>query len=330
LNIPIPFSLISNDYIKDELVVMPGYWFLYNFYALARNAWKYQNRDNRKNIDQYFEYDYLAPDSIIELIKGREVIALAVAKAQLLKEKKSTTIPEDQLVQLGYQLLKTKTKKEIDQLDIFVEGFENSKRKTRLIKCHEAFAMFEKMIFMYGMDQLMLKLTQNGMKQLTTKIKAIKTNSAAIDWSNIGGQLIPTKSVQTMLQQIKSDKLNSWHDVHQFYQTQTDKYLGKKNTHALYCLELIEGVSISGLSNKKLNEWLDRYQAIKEEVTQKIKSSREKDYTNPFRKMVYENQAEMDAIVGDLNDNSFIEQQNVNQKQLNQFIIDFKQALKAK
>jgi hypothetical protein len=100
--------------------------------------------------------------------------------------------------------------------------------------------------------------------------------------------------------------------------------------HALYCLELIEGVSISKLSNKKLNEWLDRYQAIKEEVTQKIKSSREKDYTNPFRKMVYENQAEMDAIVGDIKDNSFIEQQNAAQMQLNQFIIDFKQALKAK
>jgi hypothetical protein len=176
----------------------------------------------------------------------------------------------------------------------------------------------------------MLKLTQNGMKNLTTKVKAIKTAGAATEWSNIGGQLIPTKSVQTMLQQIKSDKLNSWHDVHQFYQTQTNKYLDKKNTHALYCLEVIEGVSISGLSNKKLNDWLDRYQAIKEEVTQKIKSSRAKDYTNPFRKMVYENQAEMDAIVGDLNDNSFIAKQIADQKQLNQFLIEFKQALKAK
>jgi hypothetical protein len=190
--------------------------------------------------------------------------------------------------------------------------------------------MFEKMIFMYGMDQLLLKLTQNGMKNLPAKVKAIKTTGVAIEWSNIGGQLIPTKSVQTMLQQIKSDKLTSWHDVHAFYQMQTDKYLAKKNLHALYCLELIEGVSISKLSNKKLNEWLDRYQAIKEEVTQKIKSSREKDYTNPFRKMVYENQAEMDVIVGDLKENSFIEQQNTEQQKLNQFIVEFKQALKAK
>jgi len=330
LNIPIPFSLISNDTLKDELVVMPGYWFLYNFYALARNAWKYQDRDNRKKIDQYFEYDYLAPDSVNELIKGREVIAIAVAKAQLLKEKKSAQITENQLLQLGCKLLTTKTKKEIDQLDVFVDGFENSKRKTRLIKCYDAFAMFEKMIFIYGMDQLMLKLNQNGLKGLSAKVKAIKTAGTATEWSNIGGQLIPSKSVQSMLQQIKTDKLASWNAVHQYYQKETDTYLAKKNLHALHCLEFIEGTSISSLSNKKMNEWLDRYQVIKEEITQKIKSSREKDYTNPFRKMVYQNQAEMDAIVGDLKDNSFIAKQVEDQKQLNQLIKEFKQALKAK
>ena len=330
LNISIPFSLISLDYTKDELVVMPGYWFMYNFYALARNAWKYQDRDKRKNIDQYFEYDYLAPDSVNELITGRSVIAIAVAKAQLTKEKRSTKIEDEKLALLGYKLLTTKTKKEIDQLDVFVDGFENSKRKTRLIKCFDAFTIFEKMIFMYGMDQLIIKLTQNGLKNLHTKIKSIKTTGAAIEWSNIGGQLIPTKSVQSMLQQIKTDKLTSWDEVHQYYQTETDKYLAKKNLHALHCLEYIQGEAISGLSAKKINAWLDRYLEIKEEITGKIKSSREKDYTNPFRKMVYENVMEMNAIVGDLNDNSFIEQQVADQVKLKTFVIEIKQALKAK
>lgn len=330
LNIPIPFSLISIDYVKDELVVMPGYWFMYNFYALARNAWKYQDRDKRKNIDQYFEYDYLAPDSVNELIKGRKVIAIAVAKAQLSKEKKSIQISEDKLALLGYKLLTTKTKKEIDQLDVLVDGFENSKRKTRLIKSYDAFEIFEKMIFMYGMDQLILKLTQHGLKNLHTKIKSIKTTGAAVEWMNIGGQLIPTKSVQSLLQQIKSNKLQSWNEVHQYYQQETDKYLAKKNLHALHCLEFIQGESISGLSAKKINLWLDRYQGIKEEITAKIKSSREKDYTNPFRKMVYENQAEMNAIVGDLNDNSFIAEQEAELKKLKAFIVEIKQALKTK
>ena len=330
LNISIPFSLISLDYVKDELVIMPGYWFMYNFYALARNAWKYQDRDKRKNIDQYFEYDYLAPDSVNELIKGRSIIASAVAKAQLIKEKKSVQIAEDKLILLGYKLLTTKTKKEIDQLDVFVDGFENSKRKTRLIKCYDSFAIFEKMIFMYGMDQLIIKVTQNGLKNLPTKIKGIKTSGAAIDWTNIGGQLIPTKSIHSLLQQIKADKITSWDEVHQYYQHETDKYLAKKNMHALHCLEFIEGETISGLSIKKLNQWLDRYQEIKAEITEKIKSSREKDYSNPFRKMVYENEAEMNAIVGDLNDNSFIEQQVADQMKLNKFIAEIKQALKAK
>ncbi len=330
LNIPIPFSLISIDYVKDELVVMPGYWFMYNFYALARNAWKYQDRDKRKNIDQFFEYDYLAPDSVNELIKGRMIIAVAVAKAQLIKEKKSIQIDEDKLALLGCKLLTTKTKKEIDQLDVFVEGFENSKRKTRLIKCYEAFTIFEKMIFMYGMDQLIIRLTQNGLKNLHTKIKGIKTSGATLEWMNIGGQLIPTKSVHNLLQQIKTNKLHSWDEVHQFYQLETDKYLAKKNAHALHCLEFIQGESISGLSVKKMNAWIDRYLEIKKEITNKIRSSREKDYTNPFRKMVYENQAEMDAVVGGLNDNSFIEQQEKELQKLTQFIVEIKKALKTK
>lgn len=330
LNIPIPFSLISLDFTKDELVVMPGYWFMYNFYALARNAWKYKDRDKRIHIEQYYEYDYLAPDSVNELIEGRKIIAAAVATAQLLKEKKKTALSQEQLIALGCQLLKTKTKKEIDQLDVFVTGFENSKRKTRLIKSYDAFAMFEKMIFMYGMDQLIVKLTQSGLKNLPTKLKSIKTAGACIDWTNIGGQLIPTKAVQNLLQQIKSDKLTSWEEVHLYYQAETDKYAAKKNAHALYCLEYIQGESIGGLSIKKMNDWLDQYLNIKAEITEKIKSSREKDYTNPFRKMVYENQAEMDAIVGDLKDNSFIAEQVAEQVKLNKLIDEIKKALKAK
>ena len=36
LNIKLPFSLISNDVKNDQLIVMPGYWFSYNMYALSK------------------------------------------------------------------------------------------------------------------------------------------------------------------------------------------------------------------------------------------------------------------------------------------------------
>ncbi len=40
-----------------------------------------------------------------------------------------------------------------------------------------------------------------------------------------------------------------------------------------------------------------------------IYSSRAKDYKNPFRKMVYETNAEMNKVLGRLEDNSFIKQE---------------------
>jgi hypothetical protein len=59
-----------------------------------------------------------------------------------------------------------------------------------------------------------------------------------------------------------------------------------------------------------------------------IFNSREKDYTNPFRMMVYENETEMDKVVGSLNDNPFIlqEQQALSsyKRKVNKIIKDFK------
>ena len=40
-----------------------------------------------------------------------------------------------------------------------------------------------------------------------------------------------------------------------------------------------------------------------------ILESRAKDYTNPFRKMVYETNEEMNKVIGKLEDNTFIQQQ---------------------
>ena len=44
-------------------------------------------------------------------------------------------------------------------------------------------------------------------------------------------------------------------------------------------------------------------------MTAGIFKAREKDYTNPFRKMVYDNNEEMNEVLGKLEDNSFIQSQ---------------------
>jgi hypothetical protein len=330
LDIPLPFSLISNDPLKDELVIMPGYWFLYNFYALARNAWKYVDRDKRKYKTPIYEYGYLAPDSVNEMVNARNLIAKAVATAQLKKEAKAIPTNDQKLTDLGAQLLITKTKKEIDGLEVIVDGFENSKRLTKIVKSYDAYHMFGKMIFVYGMESLLSLVEGKKGDAILNTIKEIKLSSTNLTWTNIGGQLIPQKNVDGLLSKIKAGSIKSWNEVHKFYEQESEKYLLRKDNHALSCLSQLTGLKLNSLNANQLNTWLDEYLEIKKDITRKIESTRAKDYANPFRQMVYESEAEMNAVVGALKDNGFINDQNKAIKKLATDINTFKKELKLK
>lgn len=306
LNIPIPFSLISNDTKKDELVIMPGYWFLYNFYALARNAWKYLDRDKRIDKTPIIEYDYLAPDSINELIKSLDIMAIAVAKAQLIKDKKKSIPSQADLLLMGKKLMASSTKEIIDALDVYVEGFENSNRKTRLVKVYEAYSIFEKMIFVYGMDALVNNLKEKSAKNIISTVQSLKVQSKESEWINMGGQLMPSKTVQTLIAQIKKDQLETWDQVHQYYAAASSKYPLQKTAHALACLEWISKEKLVTIKPNKLIALLEKYLIIKTEIADRILFTRAKDYKNPFRKMVYDSEAELNKVIGSLDSNSFI------------------------
>lgn len=309
LDIPIPFSLISNDTLKDELVIMPGYWFLYNFYALARNAWKYIDRDKRIDKTPIYEYDYLAPDTVNELLASRKVIAKAVGQALNKQSKQVKQLDEATLITMGEKALANHDKTIVDALEITLNGIENSKRKVRLVKAYDAYHIFEKMIFMYGMEALVASIQVKN--NLLQQVKTLKTNHTALDWTNVGSQLMPTKQFAQLLNQIKSGQLDSWDAIHAFYAKASEKYPANKNTHALSVLEIITQQKLSTISKKTLLAWLDEYLVIKTDINRRIKITRTKDYTNPFRKMVFENDADMNAVIGSLEQNGFIKEQKV-------------------
>src|SRR4051812_18445379 len=145
LNIPVPFSLVSIDSSKDELVVMPGYWFMYNMYALARNSWKYQDRDKHIQPIQQMEYEYLAPDTVNEMFNALHLFEHLTGKAFYKKENTITTFDETACHKKGKELLQNGDAI-IDTLEIVAEGFENSKRKTVIIKIKEAYQLFSRII----------------------------------------------------------------------------------------------------------------------------------------------------------------------------------------
>ncbi|MEP7277614.1 MAG: DUF4954 family protein, partial [Bacteroidota bacterium] len=149
LNIAFPFSLVSNDTSKDQLVIMPAYWFMYNMYALARNSWKYTDRDKRTDKTQLIEYDFLAPDSINEIIQSLDLLADATGRAYQKHVNKAMT--ETEIKKTGAQLLASGNQM-VNDLELLVPGAENSERKVVLVKGLQAYGIFKELVCYYAIS----------------------------------------------------------------------------------------------------------------------------------------------------------------------------------
>jgi hypothetical protein len=71
----------------------------------------------------------------------------------------------------------------------------------------------------------------------------------------------------------------------------------------------IHNLKSAAFTKKIFLQLLQQSIVTKEWMVKGIYESRAKDYANPFRKMVYDTQKEMEKVVGSLKDNVFIRQQ---------------------
>lgn len=306
LDIKIPFSLVSNDVANDKLVIMPGYWFLYNMYALARNVSKYKNRDNRIDKTRIFEYDFLAPDTINEMFTALEMMCQFTGQAYAIKNNKK--ISEKDFDKIGAEILEKKSES-AKSLQIIAEGFENSKRKVELVKIPEAYRIFRDLISFYGVTQLLDFIEEKNLSTWDKVTKHLPQKTVRKEWKNIGSQLIPATDVQTLMRNIRSGKIKDWDEVHGFYNTKSHQYKKDKFLHAFSALLEVENLTLKKFSRKEFARLLKKAVDTREWLTWSIYESRAKDYENPFRKMVYETEKEMEKVIGTLKDNSFITQQ---------------------
>lgn len=309
LDIPIPFSLISNDVYKNELLVMPGYWFQYNLYALARNSWKYVDRDKRDNKIQNIEFNYLAPDTINEIIQSLEMFERFTGMAYVKGADNPIETTTEKAIFTGRELLESNASI-VNELDILAEGFENEGRSVRLIKVLPCYHIFKDLVSYYAIHQLIEYIKENNFTSIDELQESLPAKFSYTKWMNIGGQLIPQPEVDKLLKNIQSNKTKSWNDVHLFYQEQGESYKQQKLFHALAALKQTHGINVKKVSENVLINLLQRNIVIREWMVNQIRESRAKDYNNPFRKMVYESEAEMNTILGSLDANSFIKQEN--------------------
>jgi hypothetical protein len=306
LNIPIPFSLVSNDISKDKLVVMPAYWFMHNMYALARNAVKHADRDKRNEKIQLIEYDYLAPDSVNEIFDALQLLRKFTGIAYAKGNKKKYS--DKEILVVGERLLEEKDE-QVNKLEILAEGFENSRRKTELIKVPQAYGIFKELITYYGVSQLVNFAVGEKIGSWEIFSQTLSSDAKRNAWENVGGQLLPKTSVDTLVKQIHSEKINSWDEVHGFYRKNGELYKDQKLQHAFASLLEINKLTPKKFNKKLFKTFLDQAVATREWMTKAIYDSRAKDFHNDFRKMVYTSQKQMDKVLGKLDENSFIKQQ---------------------
>ena len=311
LNIPMPFSLISNDVAKDKLVVMPAYWFMYNMYALARNEEKYEARDKRENKIEYIEYDFLAPDSINEIFDAIHLLKKYTGQAFAKKQNKKIT--EDGFISIGGNLLETKDPI-VDQLEILADEFENAGRKVQLVKVQQAYTIFKELLVYYGVSQLLHFAWKNKIDDWGKFYDALPLRARRSSWLNIGGQLFPQSAVNTFKKDISSGKIKSWDEVHVFYSTHAQIYPEQKLQHSFASLLEILQIKPVDFDKKLFKELVQQALATREWMVKGIFDSRAKDYHNPFRKMVYDNRKQMETVVGKLDENSFIKKKSTEMK----------------
>jgi hypothetical protein len=303
LNIPLPFSLLNNNVSKDQLEVMPAYWWLYNMFALARNSWKFQNRDKRIHKDQNIEFDPFAPDTIEEIFTARALMEIWTAKAYLSKKGESIEGKNDnELAALGRNVL-SGSEKDINGLEVLGENMENTSRKVVILKPYKSYHAYSDILHYYAVKNLMSYLNSNPDATLQSMNKVLKGERNK-EWSNLGGQLMLKQDVDTLRKDIGTGKLKTWKEIHNRYDELWAKYRTDKQKHSYSTL-----CNLYGTEEISAGDWIkaiEKTVKLQQFVSDQVYTSRKKDFDNPFKMSTFRNKDEMTAAFGTVDENSFI------------------------
>lgn len=309
LDIRLPFAMVSNDMTNDRLVILPAYWFLYNMYALMRNNTKFIDRDRRSLKNQYFEYDVLAPDTVNEMFSALGEIEVAVGKAFFPEIDEN-----EESARRGREIL-ADSSIDLHTAEVVLARTENSKRKVVLIKVREGYQTYRHMIVYYAAIQLKQYFDKHTFNQFADEFLTEHGRPQRELFEDVGGQLFRKQDLNALLNDIREGKLDDWGAVHQCYHRLSTAYPMHKLSHALASLVEINNLDTSELTPELFQNLIDESVSTKQWICEEIYKTRAKDYQNLFRQIVYENEAEMDAVVGALPDNTFIQQQQVEYEQ---------------
>lgn len=319
LNVTLPFCLVNNDVHRDRLELMPAYFWMYNLYALERNAWKIATRDKRVAKVQKIEADYLAPDTAEEIVTALTLLERWTATARLGADGDNpASLTEADLAKLGKTLLLDREDR-VSELEVLAEGVERRSRKTVVLKVRRAYRAYRRMLRWYAIRGVIAYAKSHPLSSLK-EIAAELAGQRRTAWENLGGQIVPSFRVEDLRSRIGEGALASWEDIHSAYAEFDREYPLDVARHAWACLTEFFAPP-GGVTTEFFLEELRSAEETRRFITDQVRSSRGKDYTDSFRKITFRNAAEMEAVVGSLEDNPFI---RISAEERDRFIAEVK------
>ncbi len=282
---------------KDHLEVMPAYWWLYNMYALARNSWKFQNRDKRVSKIQHIEFDPFAPDTMAGSDLSGTCSCWKYGPPKPHCGKTENHLPGDRSGADHIWVVSccTGDEKLVNSLEVLGEHMEHTKRKTLILKPFQAYHAYRDMLQYYAVMNLIAFMRQHPDADLT-KMRDDLQGEREQEWVNLGGQIMQKNDLDKLRSDIGSGKLEAGKKstagmTLSGKNIRTDK---QKHAWATFC----EIAGTKQLTKSHWEECLDRTLKIQQYISDQVYVSRKKDYDNPFRRATFRNNDEMKATIG--------------------------------
>lgn len=302
LNITYPFSLVSTNNTDNSIRILPAYWFMFNMFAIARNNGKFKKRDKRKIKKQYIELDPLAPDTIQEMLIAMDRLVSLTgrwlrANDEWFKHRK------ENLYDLAKEYLLQNP-----QSNIELEDPKCMKRYGAIIvKPAQGYREYRKIMEYFSIKTLVEYCNIHNIEKLDINVmKAIETYNLYTSWVNVGGQVIPEAKLQELFTLIKKGSVKSWDEVHDYYNKCQEKYLEYKSSYAVYILEQLYSCGIDQFTPNMFASILEDVTDVSNYMYENSVETRKKDYTDYFRTITYKNEKEMNAVIGTLESNEFL------------------------
>ncbi len=321
LNIKYPFSLVASNGDKKCITIIPGYWFLYNMYAIARNNSKFQKRDKRVVKVQHIETDPLAPDSIEEVTDALSRIIELTSEYLIKKgfEKAVKAQTKEELYHVAKDYLHQNPDAEFTLCDM-----ESQKKYgAEIHKPVRAYRIYRKIVKYFACSVLVEYCHLYNTRIDREELKILTVNFPLYTkWVNAGGQIISCESLKELFEQIKSHKINTWQQVHEFYDKCEKEYLINKTVYAIFLLERLYERKIRNFTPEIFDDIISDVLSMSNEMLSEARSSREKDYVDSFRKITFRNDEEMKAVLGNIDDNEFLVEMKEKTQKFNSMLLN--------